>query len=34
MTEPALALADGDILIHKALSGGDNTALLRNVAEN
>jgi hypothetical protein len=33
-TEPALALADWDILIHKALSGGNNTALLRNVAEN
>ncbi|GAQ92441.1 hypothetical protein KFL_010140010 [Klebsormidium nitens] len=29
-----LGLADGDILIHKALSGGDNTALLRNVAVN
>ncbi|GAQ93134.1 hypothetical protein KFL_013180020 [Klebsormidium nitens] len=30
----ALRLADADILIHKALSGGETTALLKNVAEN
>ncbi|GAQ92245.1 hypothetical protein KFL_009560010, partial [Klebsormidium nitens] len=29
-----ISLTESDILIHKALSGGDNTALLRNVAVN
>ncbi|GAQ86434.1 hypothetical protein KFL_002890010 [Klebsormidium nitens] len=34
MSRHSLGLADTDILIHKALSGGETTALLRNVAEN
>ncbi|GAQ91962.1 hypothetical protein KFL_008920010, partial [Klebsormidium nitens] len=34
MLNNSLGLADADILIHRALSGGDTTALLKNVAEN
>jgi hypothetical protein len=34
MSHHALRLADTDILIHKALSGVETTALLKNVAEN
>ncbi|GAQ93480.1 hypothetical protein KFL_015670010, partial [Klebsormidium nitens] len=34
MSRHSLVLADTEILIHKALSGGETTALLKNVAEN
>lgn len=34
ITQTSLGLTESDILIHKALSGGENTALLRNVAVN